>query len=171
MLRRVTGAVAMLALAVWLGGLVALGALVAPLVFSRVSMPASADVMTAIFQRFDLVAMTCAAVVLATEAARAVARVPFARFNHLRAGVSVLAAAAAVYEGTHLSPRIATLHAEGAIRGMGPAGMELSKLHDLAELLGKTEVVLLVAVVVLQVMTATRGTPAEPRGPRAVRGD
>jgi hypothetical protein len=39
---------------------------------------------------------------------------------------------------------------------MGSAGMELSKLHDLAELLGKTEVALLVVVVVLQVMTATR---------------
>ena len=39
LLRRVTGVVAMLAIALWLGGLVALGALVAPVIFSRVSMP------------------------------------------------------------------------------------------------------------------------------------
>ena len=112
--------------------------------------------MTVIFQRFDTVAMASAAALLLTEAARAVARVPFSRVDHVRAGVSVLAAAAAVYEGASVSPRIATLHAEGAIRGFGSAGMELSKLHDLAELLGKTEVALLVVVVVLQVMTATR---------------
>jgi hypothetical protein len=155
-LRRIAGVVAMLALAVWLGGLVALGALVAPVIFSRVSMPSSADAMTVVFQRFDSVAMASAAALLLTEAVRAVARVPFAPLDHLRAGVSVLAAAAAVYEGASVSPRIATLHAEGAIRGLGSAGMELAKLHNVAELLGKTEVVLLVAVVVLHVVTATR---------------
>src|SRR5271170_3983877 len=106
-LRRVTGIVAMLALALWLGGLVALGALVAPVIFSRVSMPWSADAMTVVFQRFDLVAMTCAAVLLATEAARAVVRQPFRRLDHARAAASVLASAAAVYEGETLSPRIA----------------------------------------------------------------
>jgi hypothetical protein len=164
MLRRVTGVVAMLAVALWLGGLVALGALVAPVVFSRVSMPWSADAVTVIFQRFDTVAMVSAAVLLMTEAVRAVAGVPFARIDHLRAGMSVLAAAAAVYEGASVSPRIAALHAEGAIRGMGSAGMELSKLHDVAELLGKTEGVLLVVVVVLHVVTSTR------REKRSVQG-
>ena len=99
-------------------------------------MPWSADAMTVVFQRFDSVAMACAAVVLLTEAVRAVGRLPFARADHVRAGVSVLAAAMAVYEGASVSPRIAALHAEGAIRGVGSAGMELSKLHDMAELLG-----------------------------------
>jgi hypothetical protein len=155
-LRRVTGVVAILAIAMWLGGLMALGTLVAPVVFSQVSMPWSADAMTVIFQRFDLVAMTSAAALLATEAARAVARAPFARVDHLRAGVSALAAAAAVYEGASVSPRIAAFHAEGVVRGLGSAGMELSKLHDRAELLGKTEVVLLAVVVVLQVVSWTR---------------
>ncbi|HEY1695407.1 MAG TPA: DUF4149 domain-containing protein [Polyangiaceae bacterium] len=161
-LRRVAGIVAMLALALWLGGLVALGALVAPVVFSRVSMPWSADAMTVVFQRFDAVAMGSAAAVLLSEAMRAVGRVPFRRLDHLRAGVSALAAAAAVYEGASVSPRIAALHAEGAIRGMGSAGMELAKLHDVAELLGKTEVALLVVVVVLHVVTSFPG-PAPAR--------
>ena len=155
-LRRVLAAIAMLALAVWLGGLVALGALVAPVVFSRVSMPYSADAMTVIFQRFDLVAMSCAAVLLATEAVRAVARVPFARWDHARAGASVLAAASAVYEGVSVSPRIAELHAAGAIRGLGAAGVELATLHSRAELLGKTELLLLVGVVVLHAVTARK---------------
>jgi hypothetical protein len=163
-LRRAVGAVAALAVALWLGGLVTLGALVAPTIFSRVSMPWSADAMTVVFRRFDLVAMGCAAILLATEAVRAIAAVRagrrFSRADHARAALSVLAAAAAVYEGTSISPRIADLHAAGVVRGMGPAGIELSRLHDLAETVGKAEVALLVAVVVLQVVTATRA-PAE----------
>jgi len=63
-LRRVTGVVAMLAIALWLGGLIVLGTLVAPVIFSQVSMPWSADAMTVIFQRFDGVAMSCAAALL-----------------------------------------------------------------------------------------------------------
>jgi Domain of unknown function (DUF4149) len=155
-LRRVTGVVAMLAIALWLGGLIVLGTLVAPVIFAQVSMPWSADAMTVIFQRFDGIAMSCAAALLATEAARAIARMPFARVDHLRAVASVLAAGAAVYEGVSVSPRIAALHGEGAVRSLGSAGMELSKLHDLAELLGKAEVALLLVVVVLQVVAGTR---------------
>jgi hypothetical protein len=151
-----------LAVAIWLGGLVVLGAITAPIVFSVAPMPQSADAMTLIFRRFDLVAMSCAAVTLASEAARAIARVPFARLDHARAAVGVLAAGVTTYEGTAVSPRIAELHMEGAVRGLGPAGMELSRLHDLAEVLGKTAVLLLVALVVLQAVTASRAGRAGP---------
>jgi hypothetical protein len=152
-LRRAATALALVAVALWLGGLVALGAVVAPTIFTLVSMPQSADAMTMVFLRFDVVAMSCAAVVLTTEALRALARVPFARVDHVRAGASVLAAAAAVYEGASVSPRIAALHAAGALRGRGAEGIELDRLHHGAETLGKTEVILLVAVVVLHVLS------------------
>lgn len=165
-MRWVTASVSLVAVAVWLGGLLALGAIVAPVVFSMVSMPSSADAMTTVFRRFDLVAMTCAALVLASEAVRAVARVGFAPIDHARAAVGVVAAALAVFEGTHVSPRIAALHAGGAIRGLGAAGQELSHLHDIAELCGKAEVMLLVALVVLHVVALARGRggarPSEP---------
>jgi hypothetical protein len=151
-LKPAVASVALLAVAVWLGGLLALGAIAAPVVFSIVPWPASADAMTVVFRRFDLVAMSCAAVLLATEAARALARLPSTLADRGRAGASVLASAAAVFEGTHVSPLIAALHAGGAVRGVGRAGMELARLHDLAEWCGKAEVVLLAAVVVLQVI-------------------
>jgi hypothetical protein len=153
-LARATTAVALLALAAWLGGLLALGAIVAPVIFTHVPVQGAATAMTVVFQRFDLVAMACAAVLLATEAARAMARVPFMRLDHVRAGLSIVAAAAAVYEGVAVSPRIAALHAAGVVRGLGDAGLELSRLHDTAERLGKTEVLVLAAVVVLQALTA-----------------
>jgi len=163
MLRRGAAVLGMLAAAVWLGGLVVLGAIVAPTIFGNVSMPASADAMTLVFRRFDLVAMSCAAILLGTEAARVLARVPFARVDHARAGAGVLAALAAVAEGESVSPRIAALHAAGALRGRGADGLELDRLHHLAEALGKAEVALLVAVVVLQVLAwpAPRA-PARP---------
>jgi len=154
--RRAAGSVALLAAAVWLGGLVALGAIAAPVVFSVAPWPASADAMTIVFRRFDVLAMACAAIVVATEAARAAARVPFARVDGARTAVGVLAAAAAVVEGAIVSPRIAALHAAGAIRGVGAGGAEMARLHDAAEACGKTEVLLLAAFVVLNAVTLSR---------------
>jgi hypothetical protein len=151
--RRLVAVFGTLAVAAWLGGLISLGALVAPVVFSQVPTPWSADAMTVVFRRFDLLAMGCAAILLACEAVRAVGRAPFARAHLARAIASVLAAAAAVYQGTSVSPGIAELHAAGAVRGVGAAGAELSRLHDLAEALGKAQVVLLVMVIVLEAVT------------------
>ncbi|HEX3772507.1 MAG TPA: DUF4149 domain-containing protein [Polyangiaceae bacterium] len=154
-LRRALSTIAILAIAVWLGGLVALGALAAPVIFAMVPFPANADAMTIVFRRFDLVAMTCAAVVLATEAVRPMVRLPFDRLALARAGASLAAALAAVYEGVRVSPRIADLHAAGAIRGVDAAGIELARLHDVAEWCGKTELLLLVAVVALHVVASS----------------
>ena len=54
----VASVIGALAVAVWLGGLLVLGAIAAPLVFANVSFPQSADAMTLVFRRFDTVAMT-----------------------------------------------------------------------------------------------------------------
>jgi hypothetical protein len=155
--RRVTSSVALLAAAMWLGGLVALGAIAAPVVFSVAPWPSSADAMTIVFRRFDGLAMACASIVVATEAVRAAARMPFARADIARTVVAVLGATAAVLEGTFISPRIAALHAAGAIRGVGAGGTEMARLHDLAEACGQAEVVLLAVYVVLQVLTLSPG--------------
>jgi hypothetical protein len=161
-LRRATSAVALLAVALWLGGLVALGAVAAPIVFSIVPLPLSADAMTVVFRRFDRVAMGCAALALVTEAVCALARASFRRIDMARAGVTALAAAAAVFEGTSLSPRIAELHSGGAIRSVAEAGMELARLHDMAEWCGEAEVVLLAVVVVMHVLAFSTPVDVEP---------
>ncbi len=157
--RRILSIVALLAVAVWLGGLTALGAVAAPIVFSTVPWPSSADAMSLVFRRFDSVAMACGAIVLATEAARPVAGIAFSRLDHGRAFLSLLAAVAAVVEGIEISPRIAALHAAGAIRGVGEAGLELARLHDWAERCGKTELVLLALVLGLHVVALSKLPP------------
>ncbi len=160
-IRRTLAVVALLAIAVWLGGLMALGAVAAPVVFSMVPWPSSADSMTVVFRRFDSVAMACAAIVLTTEAIRAVAGWPFLRVERARALVSVIAAGAAVLEGIKISPQIAALHAAGAIRGVDAPGLELARLHDQAEWCGKTELLLLSIVIVLHVVALS--APASHR--------
>jgi hypothetical protein len=159
--RRTLAVLALIAVAVWLGGLTALGAVAAPVVFSMVPWPSSADAMSVVFRRFDSVAMACAAIVLASEAARALAGVRFSRVDHARGLVSLLAAAAAVLEGVDISPRIAALHASGAIRGVDGPGLELARLHDRAEWCGKTELLLLSVVIVLHVVSLS--TPVDER--------
>ena len=69
-------ALARRALASGCGGFATLGAVVAPLVFGIVPAPASADAMTAVFRRFDSVAIVCAVVVLVAEGGHAVLRAP-----------------------------------------------------------------------------------------------
>jgi uncharacterized membrane protein len=161
--RLVASAAALLAVALWLGGLLALGAIAAPVVFARVALPSSADAMTVVFRRFDQLALASAVVVLVAEAAMRLARAPFTVPDRWRAAVSALAAAVAVIEATAISPRIAALHAAGFARGVGSGGMELARLHDVAESCGKAEVALLVAVVVLHVVTlAQRSPPVAP---------
>jgi hypothetical protein len=132
--------------------MVALGAIAAPIVFAVTPFPQSADAMTMVFQRFDLLAMGCAATALAAEAARVVGRLRSTVFDRVRAGLVLVASGLAVFQGKSVSPRIAALHAGGAVRGVGEAGAQLSRLHDWAELGGKTQVVLLAVVVALEVL-------------------
>ena len=155
--RRVLSIVALLAVAVWLGGLTALGAVAAPVVFSTVPWPSSADAMSIVFRRFDTVAMACAVIVLVTEAVRPVAGVALARLDHGRAFLSLLAAVAAVVEGVDDLAADRRFHAAGAIRGAGEAGLELARLHDWAERCGKTELLLLALVLGLHVVSAVEG--------------
>ena len=152
-------AVALVALAVWLGGLTILGAVAAPLVFGIVPAPASADAMTAVFFRFDSIAVASAVVVLLVEGGHSLLRRPLLRRDVARAAVTVGAAAIAIVEAMVVSPHIGRLHHEGAIRGLGAAGMELDHVHHTAESLAKGELFLLVVVLVLHAFRSLRLSP------------
>jgi hypothetical protein len=182
-LERATTIVYIGALAVWAGGLVVLGAIVAPVVFGLVPAPTSADAMLVVFRRFDLVAMTCAVFVLLSEALLAWlgdARPRGAPRPHRRPGasdlaaptlaksagrwgdivrvsVAVIAAGLAIFEGLYLSPAIQALHRGGALRGFEVDGLALERLHRQAESTSKAELGLLFVLLVL-VIPARRPT-------------
>ena len=146
---KVTNAVALLACALWLGGMIALGAIAAPAVFGIVPAPHSADAMTVVFRRFDKLAMSCAAILALTEVVRARLSADLTRADLARGAAVLVAGLLAVVEGIVLAPKIEALHRGGAVRGFGEAGEALESAHHLAELAGKGEALLVAAVVVL----------------------
>lgn len=148
----VAASIELFAIAIWAGGLTALGAVAAPLVFGIVPTPTSADAMSAVFLRFDAVAMTCAAIALVADAVLTRRSGPIARLDLVRGAALLVAGAAAIVEGAWISPTIAGLHRNGAIRGLGETGLALERMHKLAEAAGKTELVLLAVVLVLVVV-------------------
>ncbi len=148
---------ALVALGLWMGGMVALGAIAAPVVFGMVPAPTSADAMTVVFRRFDKLAVACVIVVLAVEAALAALRDrKIDRADLLRGGLATAAAAAAVYVAAFVSPRIEALHRGGAIRGLGSSGAELNAIHQVAERAGKAELLLAIGVIALHVAALVR---------------
>jgi len=153
-LERAATAVALAALAIWVGGMVALGACAAPIVFGKVPPPLAGDTMGTIFRRFDLIAMTCAVVVLAVEAVRSLLLSGRPSYlDRIRGLGAIGAAACAIYVGVVASPGIMALHEAGTVRGQGEAGARLERLHDMAEMMGKAEVGLGLLVIVLHVLT------------------
>lgn len=156
-LERGAAILAVLALATWVGGLLALGACAAPIVFKVVPAPLSGDAMGAVFRRFDAIAISCAVVVLGCEAVRIWVRdASVTTAERLRGVLAVTAAAAAIYGGAELSPSIMALHAGGAVRGFGEGGIELERLHDLAEAAAKVEVTVGLFLLALEVGTLQR---------------
>lgn len=138
-----------LAIAAWAGGLVVLGAIVAPTVFRIVPAPSSADAMTVVFRKFDAVAMVSAAIALVAEATLFLRDGKATRLDLVRGGAAVVASVLAILVGAWLSPGISELHRNGAVRGLNEAGIELERLHKLAETAGKGQLLLLLGVLVL----------------------
>lgn len=158
---RAGATLALSALALWVGGIVALGACAAPVVFSKVELPLAGDTMGTIFRRFDKIAMGSAMVLLLAEAIRAWFRPARATLmGGARGLLSLAAAGCAVYVGLVSSPRIWELHQSGVVRGQGALGAELERVHHLAEILGKTSVLLGLALIVLHVVTLRPALPA-----------
>jgi hypothetical protein len=160
---RLAAAVGALAAGVWVGGMIALGACAAPFVFQMTPAPFSGDAMGAAFARFDQIALGAAVTLLGAEVARtyasgARARLPAARIRRV---LAVLMAACAAYGGLSLSPHILELHHAGARRGVGPMGEELERTHVRAETVGKLELALGAAVVLLHVLTLATRRPED----------
>jgi hypothetical protein len=139
---------------------------VAPIVFRVVPAPTNADAMSLVFRRFDGVAIACATIALVAEAAFAHRGGRATRSDLARGMCLVAATVLAIAIGAWLSPGIAELHRGGAIRHVGAAGEELQRLHHLAELFAKGELVLLLAAFGLSVAKVSR-PPGRSAAPNA----
>lgn len=156
---KISTAVSLIACALWAGGLVALGAIAAPVVFGMVPAPSSADAMTVVFRRFDKLAMLCAALLASGEFVRVRTSAKISRLDMARGFAALAAGVLAVIEGVYLSPKIEGLHLAGAIRGLNDLGRDLEAAHHLAELSGKGQLLFLFAFIVLSVYTMPTAVP------------
>jgi len=160
---RAATSVAVLAAGTLVGGMVALGACAAPLVFELTPAPFSGNAMGAAFARFDQIAIGSAVTVLACEMVRTwIERTrPRSLWPRIRRLTAIALAMCAVYVGVSLTPRINELHLAGVRRNVGAQGMELEKIHKRAEMTGKAEVALGIAVVLLHVLTLKTRRPED----------
>lgn len=108
----------MLAVAVWIGGLLALGAVAAPSVFDVVALRDVANgrvlsgaIAGEMFRRFHLVAYGCGVVILAALAARAVLG-PRPRRFAVRMGLALVMLGTTLYSGLVVSRAIERLQRE-----------------------------------------------------------
>lgn len=175
---RAAATVAVLATGIYLGGLVALGACAAPMVFRITPAPFSGDAMGLAFARFDQIAIGASVLALGSEVVRTWAAGPRGRTlgPRLRRLCAIAMAAATAYVGLSLTPRINELHHQGVRRGEGPQGQLLDVTHRQAELVGKVGMVFGLGLVVLHVFTLRVRRPEDeddedapaplPPGPR-----
>jgi hypothetical protein len=138
---------ALTAVLAYSGGLLALGAIVAPTVF-RSGIAGAADVMTTIFTRFDRVAIALVLSGLTAEALSVALRGgPLSRVRIARGALIVLFSLTVAVQSGALSPTIARMHREGVTRNVGPRGAEFDRVHQWSSRVGKLAVLLALAFV------------------------
>jgi hypothetical protein len=130
----------LLAVAVWVGGALTLGAIAAPAIFEAAAARQTVDgrllagaIFGEILRRFHHVSYACGVVVLASLAARGVLGPRPHRFA-VRLGVAVVMLGAALYSGFVVSPSIARLQhsvavAPSSLPDSDPRRAEFGRLH------------------------------------------
>jgi hypothetical protein len=146
----IAASVAVLAVGVVVGGMIALGACAAPFVFQTVPAPLSGYAMGSAFARFDRIAIGLSCLLLGAEVVRTfLARRSPTRLARVRRVLSIAFAACTVYIGVTVSPGINALYREGARMGEGAEGERLAAFHARASLIGKAEGALGLAIILL----------------------
>lgn len=146
---------ASLAAGVVVGGMVALGACAAPAVFRLVPLPLSGDAMGTAFARFDSIAIGGAAVILGAELLRTFLgrRARPTLLGRARRISGIVLAGLISLMALSLTPTINELHRAGVTRGQGEDGQRLDAVHRRAELIGKLEALLALALIGLHIGT------------------
>jgi hypothetical protein len=132
------------ALALWLGGFAAAGAVVAPLAFALLERPDAGALMGACFRRLNGIGIGCGVLLLVALALEGAARPALSRrLLAVRAALISGAVALAIYLGVSLFPRMDGLRA--ATPAASPA---FDSLHALSRQLLSGQMLLLVGVLI-----------------------
>ena len=148
--------VATLAVALWLGGMLALGAIAAPEVFGQLEREVAGPVMGAIFGKFDRLVLVLIGVLIASEGVRVLIEGVRGKLALARIGTVLVLIGLALTSALWLGPSINELFEQGVRRGVGDAGDDMDRLHDLATLLGKVAFVFAAAWLTLGIIARRR---------------
>lgn len=97
----------LLALSVWVGGIVAIGAIVAPILFRRVkSRKTAGELMGEILRRFDQVTLFCAGALIVTGVIKYVSWENLTPWNLTRYAAILVMTAGGLYSALVISPRL-----------------------------------------------------------------
>lgn len=129
--------VATVAIALWLGGLLGLGAFAAPVVFQKLELEVAGAVMGTIFARFDRLVVAVAVIITVTETVRVVCEGARGALARARLAIAAVLVGLALASALWLGPQINNLFEAGVHRGIGAAGMEMDRLHRWASTAGK----------------------------------
>jgi uncharacterized protein DUF4149 len=149
-----------LALALWLGGFLTAGAVVAPLAFGQLARADAGELMGACFRRLNGVGIVSGGILMVALALEAAARADQARrLFALRAGLVGGALALALYLGFVLFPTMEAARA-AAPDAAGPA---FDRMHALSRQLLSLQMFLLLGVIVGSATAGARAAAA-PKG-------
>jgi len=144
------------AIGLWMGAMIGIGALVAPVAF-QVAREQAPQVLGASFARLNTLGLACAGVVLAATLLEAVAgRLGAAAWTRL--ALVAAAAGIAYYLGWHLFPQME------ALRSAAPT-TAFDRLHERYEQLGHTQFLLLLGAALATAYDAARARCASGHGP------
>ena len=129
----------LLALVVWLGGIVVVATLVAPATFGvlQAQVPGggralAGSVLAAVFRRFYLVSLACGSFLVLSFVLQAVLG-PRPRQFGIRTGIAVAMLALTIYGGSVVSPKMDNLRSVvAAAAPEDPARAEMGRLHGLS---------------------------------------
>ena len=150
-----------LGLALMIGGMLALGAFVAPAVFHAFPKPEAGAVMTLIFRRYDvLLGLSAILVVLGEMISLLWEPVRCCRWQRgIRLLITFLLAGSLGIGIFSTNPQIERFQHQGVQRGVGPAGQQFDQLHHQSESLYKFGLLLAIALLALRVGSSIPAAP------------
>ena len=129
-------------LALVLGGILTVGAFVAPVLFKQFPREAAGAAMTIIFKRYDIVLLISTGLILGGEALRVITTgwPKMGVFSGLRMGLMLLLAGIIVYSALNITPQMTAMQDKG-LAGHPELMFQFGQLHQMIEKLYKVAVV------------------------------
>lgn len=145
-------------LALMVGGMLAIGAFCAPVIFKHFPRHEAGAALTVIFMRFDKVLLGALVLMLMGEALRFCSQqfVWQTPLGYLRLALMLVLAGLMLFATLKVNPSIATMQSRGISPNATPEGIQFAKTHQLSESLYKAQMLLALGLLLLTPWVGTK---------------